>query len=152
MPERYWGEMCKTNPSGQSSPGGGNWPFVIRRSTGTAPPFSTRRNPLDHDVGAESFEGNVRLDRQGHPRITSNVAELQVIRKVPGDNLVPIPADIDAGHLGSVVGVDRGKMNEPPGDHGGAGVLVEPNGTRQPLSLSILRIISESPETTGRSR
>jgi uncharacterized protein (TIRG00374 family) len=45
VPESFRGEIRVTNPSGQSSPGGGNWPSVIRRSRGTAPPSSTRAIP-----------------------------------------------------------------------------------------------------------
>jgi GNAT superfamily N-acetyltransferase len=44
-PENFRGEIRVTNPSGQLSPGGGNRPSVIRRSTGTAPPSSTRAIP-----------------------------------------------------------------------------------------------------------
>ncbi len=44
-PENLRGEIRVTNPSGQLSPGGGNWPLVIRRSRGTAPPSSTRAMP-----------------------------------------------------------------------------------------------------------
>jgi len=44
-PENLRGEIRVTNPSGQLSPGGGNWPSVIRRSRGTAPPSSTRAIP-----------------------------------------------------------------------------------------------------------
>ena len=45
VPESFRGEIRVTKPSGQSSPGGGNWPLVIRRSSGTAPPSSTRAMP-----------------------------------------------------------------------------------------------------------
>jgi len=45
VPESLRGEIRVTNPSGQLSPGGGNWPPVIRRSKGTAPPSSTRAMP-----------------------------------------------------------------------------------------------------------
>jgi hypothetical protein len=45
VPESWRGEMRVTNPSGQSSPGGGNWPPVMRRSSATAPPSSTRATP-----------------------------------------------------------------------------------------------------------
>jgi N-acetylglutamate synthase-like GNAT family acetyltransferase len=45
VPESLRGEIRVTNPSGQLSPGGGNWPPVMRRSRGTAPPSSTRAIP-----------------------------------------------------------------------------------------------------------
>ena len=45
VPESFRGEIRVTNPSGQLPPGGGNWPSVIRRSRGTAPPSSTRAIP-----------------------------------------------------------------------------------------------------------
>jgi GNAT superfamily N-acetyltransferase len=45
VPESLRGEIRVTNPAGQLSPGGGNWPPVMRRSRGTAPPSSTRAIP-----------------------------------------------------------------------------------------------------------
>jgi hypothetical protein len=45
VPESFRGDIRVTYPSGKSSPGGGNWPPVIRRSRGTAPPSSTRAIP-----------------------------------------------------------------------------------------------------------
>jgi hypothetical protein len=45
VPESFRGEIRVMNPSGQLSPGGGNWPPVMRRSRGTAPPSSTRAIP-----------------------------------------------------------------------------------------------------------
>src|ERR1700689_3069468 len=46
-----------------------------------------------------------------------------------GDDLLPVPADVDTRHLGGAVGVDGGQVNEPPRVHGCPRDLVEPNRT-----------------------
>ncbi len=85
-------------------------------------------DPLDHDVGAESFERDVGLNGQRDPRIAPNVAQLHVVGQVAGDDLVPVPPDVDARHLRGAVRADGGQMDEPPRRDGRPGGLVESDG------------------------
>ena len=149
VPETCRGETRVTNPSGQSSPGGGNAPCVMRRSTGTAPPSSTRAIPLITTYGLNPSNRNVGFDGQRHPRVASDVAKFHVIGKMAGDDVVPVPSDVDAGHLWGAVRVDRGQMDEPPGGHRRPGGLVESDGVVS-HSVSSLGPSVAPAEVTGR--
>jgi hypothetical protein len=45
------------------------------------------------------------------------------------DDLVLVPASVNARHLGGAVGVNGGQVNEPPRVHGCPRDVVEPDGT-----------------------
>jgi hypothetical protein len=63
------------------------------------------------------------------------------------DDLVPVPADVDAYHLRGTVGVDGGQVNEPPRVHGCPRNLVEPDGiVSHRLPYLLLSRIKRPPE------
>jgi hypothetical protein len=54
----------------------------------------------------------VRLERQDHPRVVTDVADLPSFGEVPGHDLVPIQADPDDRHLGTAIGFQRDEVRE----------------------------------------
>jgi hypothetical protein len=84
---------------------------------------------FEHEVGAEPFKSDVRLDRQRHSRITTYVSKFEVIREMASDDFIPVPTDVDARHLGRPVRVDRDQMNQTPRINGRPGGLVKSYGS-----------------------
>jgi len=80
--------------------------YPTKKSNGSA--LLDSSDTLNYEVRAQPFNLDVGLNGQRDPRISSNITQFHVVGEMAGNNLIPLPANVDARHLRGTVRVDGG--------------------------------------------